>query len=400
MSSFATKAALLSALAGTVLGHGTVTGITTDGVFNQGFLLDYYYMIDQNRVPPTHVGWYAENLDNGFIDGTGYKSADINCHKNAAPATASATVSAGGTIAFHWTAWPDSHKGPILTYVAPCNGDCSTVDKTALQWIKIDEAAIDLTTQEWPTAAMIANNNTYTMTVPSGLASGNYVLRHEIIAMHGALGTNGAQNYPQCFNIEITGGGSDSPAGTLGTELYSPTDAGILFDPYSTLTSYEIPGPALYSGGSSGGSNPAPVPTAAPSATQAPTSSAPAPTTPAEEEDEEEEEDDEEPCTGEEGGSEEVDDDEEDDEEPCTGDDEEDDEEPLPTTPAPIVTAAPTTLQTSTRPATTAPSTGGSGNAVAVYGQCGGVSYTGSTTCASGSTCVVQNPYYSQCIPK
>ena len=31
----------------------------------------------------------------------------------------------------------------------------------------------------------------------------------------------------------------------------------------------------------------------------------------------------------------------------------------------------------------------------AVYGQCGGSSWTGATTCATGSTCVYQNAYYS-----
>ncbi|KAL4242537.1 polysaccharide lyase 3 family protein [Abortiporus biennis] len=36
---------------------------------------------------------------------------------------------------------------------------------------------------------------------------------------------------------------------------------------------------------------------------------------------------------------------------------------------------------------------------VPVYGQCGGLNWTGDTTCASGSTCVYQNDYYSQCVP-
>ncbi|KAG8994248.1 hypothetical protein FRB90_000496 [Tulasnella sp. 427] len=35
---------------------------------------------------------------------------------------------------------------------------------------------------------------------------------------------------------------------------------------------------------------------------------------------------------------------------------------------------------------------------VALYGQCGGSGYTGSTTCVSGATCVYQNAYYSQCL--
>ncbi|CAK4130140.1 unnamed protein product [Aphanomyces euteiches] len=36
---------------------------------------------------------------------------------------------------------------------------------------------------------------------------------------------------------------------------------------------------------------------------------------------------------------------------------------------------------------------------VALWGQCGGQGYTGSTTCAAGAVCNKQNDYYSQCIP-
>ena len=34
-----------------------------------------------------------------------------------------------------------------------------------------------------------------------------------------------------------------------------------------------------------------------------------------------------------------------------------------------------------------------------LYSQCGGIGWTGSTTCASGLSCQYQNPYYSQCLP-
>ncbi|KAG9096604.1 hypothetical protein FS749_008122, partial [Ceratobasidium sp. UAMH 11750] len=36
---------------------------------------------------------------------------------------------------------------------------------------------------------------------------------------------------------------------------------------------------------------------------------------------------------------------------------------------------------------------------VAVWGQCGGIGYTGSTVCDAGTTCVFLNSYYSQCQP-
>lgn len=41
----------------------------------------------------------------------------------------------------------------------------------------------------------------------------------------------------------------------------------------------------------------------------------------------------------------------------------------------------------------------GTGGSVAQYERCGGIGYTGSTTCVSGLTCKEWNPYYSQCLP-
>ena len=69
------------------------------------------------------------------------------------------------------------------------------------------------------------------------------------------------------------------------------------------------------------------------------------------------------------------------------------------TSPAP----APTTTRASAPAATTAPSNGGgnggsSGGAGSpLYGQCGGIGFTGATTCAQGS-CKKTNDWYSQCL--
>lgn len=52
---------------------------------------------------------------------------------------------------------------------------------------------------------------------------------------------------------------------------------------------------------------------------------------------------------------------------------------------------------TTTQPSTTTTTT--SGGTQTIYGQCGGSGWTGPTTCASGSTCNVQNQWYSQCLP-
>jgi len=50
-----------------------------------------------------------------------------------------------------------------------------------------------------------------------------------------------------------------------------------------------------------------------------------------------------------------------------------------------------------TRTTSTTTSTTSTATAVPLYGQCGGIDYTGSTVCASG-TCQYDNPYYSQCV--
>lgn len=85
------------------------------------------------------------------------------------------------------------------------------------------------------------------MTIPPSIATGNYVLRHEIIALHASGSANGAQNYPQCVNLAVKSSGTAKPAGVAATTFYKATDPGILFDLYGSFTNYTIPGPALYS---------------------------------------------------------------------------------------------------------------------------------------------------------
>lgn len=64
-----------------------------------------------------------------------------------------------------------------------------------------------------------------------------------------------------------------------------------------------------------------------------------------------------------------------------------------------------TTFTTTTKKATSATTAKTSATSVsngscnAAYGQCGGTGWTGSTCCASGSTCTYSNAFYSQCIP-
>ncbi|KAL8700093.1 MAG: hypothetical protein Q9201_005642 [Fulgogasparrea decipioides] len=206
--------------------------------------------------PPPVVGWSAkDDKDTGFVNPGNYSNPDIICHRGATPAALYATVAAGETVELRWSKWPDSHHGPVLDYLANCNGECTSVDKTKLQFNKIDGVGLlDGSTVPGKYAAdkLIAANNSWTVTIPKSIAPGNYVLRHEIIALHSAGNPDGAQNYPQCVNLKVTGSGTDElVAGAVGTALYKADDAGILFDIYKKLTSYPLPGPKLYNGASS-----------------------------------------------------------------------------------------------------------------------------------------------------
>ncbi|RDW92665.1 hypothetical protein BP5796_02059 [Coleophoma crateriformis] len=265
----------LLAAASQVSAHGHVQGVVADGVTYTGWLLDYAYMTS----PPDSIGWSTTALDNGFVSPSAFAASDIICHLGAKNAALSATVKAGGTVEMQWSDWPDSHKGPVIDYMASCNGDCATVDKTTLSFFKIQEKG--LTNAAWASDELIANNKSWVIDIPSTIAPGNYVLRHEIIALHGAGSTDGAQNYPQCINLEVTGSGTDSPSGTLGTALYTETDPGILVNIYVDLTTldYVIPGPALYSGGSGSGATTAAASAISTAAVVATSSSAPASTT-------------------------------------------------------------------------------------------------------------------------
>ncbi|KAH8645347.1 glycosyl hydrolase family 61-domain-containing protein [Xylariales sp. PMI_506] len=220
-----------------VLAHGHINNIVVNGVYYEGYdPTSFPYETN----PPVVVGWTAADLDNGFVAPDAYQSPDIICHKNATPAGGHASVNAGDYVLFQWVPIPWPHPGPILDYLAKCEGNCEDVDKTTLEFFKIDGIGLINGSNPgfWASDVLIANNNTWVVQIPEELASGNYVLRHEIIALHSAESLDGAQNYPQCFNLAVKGTGSLQPSGTLGTALYQETDPGILFDIYTSPLCY------------------------------------------------------------------------------------------------------------------------------------------------------------------
>ncbi|KAI4621365.1 uncharacterized protein J4E87_006580 [Alternaria ethzedia] len=267
-------AAILGAFAASVSAHGHLSAIKVDGKDFTAYDPSFQYQTPSPEV----IEWSCpECLDNGFVDPSMYDDATkIACHKDATAGAKVATVAAGGKLDISWTTWPESHVGPVIDYLAKVD-DATKAKSTDLEFFKIDAAGFE--DGKWASDKLIANNNTWTVTVPDSIAPGQYVLRHEIIALHSAGQENGAQNYPKCINIEVTGSGTATPKGTPANKLYTATDPGIKVNVYGgDMSSYEMPGPALFDGASSGSGNAsAPKPSASAPASSAPAAASSAP---------------------------------------------------------------------------------------------------------------------------
>jgi len=87
----------------------------------------------------------------------------------------------------------------------------------------------------------------YTTTIPSFIADGEYLIRHELLALHQA---NTPQFYPECAQLIVTGGGGKTPPSRFTAKFpgsYGASDPGVRVDIYSqaaqTITTYSVPGP-------------------------------------------------------------------------------------------------------------------------------------------------------------
>jgi cellulase len=88
-------------------------------------------------------------------------------------------------------------------------------------------------------------------TMPSCVAPGQYLLRAEMIALHSASTTGGAQFYMGCAQINVSGSGSKIGNTVSFPGAYKADDAGIKLSIYNAQgqpkgngTPYKIPGPA------------------------------------------------------------------------------------------------------------------------------------------------------------
>ncbi|KAF2002228.1 carbohydrate-binding module family 1 protein [Amniculicola lignicola CBS 123094] len=194
--------------------------------------------------------------------------AVIRCNNPGVTGTGlSATVAAGATIKTHWVQW--THRpASVMVYMAKCPaGGCNSWDGAGKAWFKIAQTGLVSGTQnsgKWA-GDTILDTLDWTITVPKDLVAGEYLIRHELLAVHQA---NNPQFYPECAQLIVTGSGTSSPPASFLVSFpgaYSASEPGIAFNIDSeaakVATTYPIPGPAVWDGSSSGPTNPDPVPT-------------------------------------------------------------------------------------------------------------------------------------------
>ncbi|KZT33926.1 hypothetical protein SISSUDRAFT_364473 [Sistotremastrum suecicum HHB10207 ss-3] len=324
------SATFSSLLVSLVSAHGYITSYLIDGASYPAW--NPYGAATQ---PGTiNRPFYQDGPATPFENGTA-----IICNGNNLPASTNAPVTAGSTITTIWD-WPSVHPGPVMGYLAKCNGPCASFFDDG-PWVKFQQDGYDASlATPWAEERLRAAQS-WNWTIPPELEDGEYLLRTEILGLHAASNVGGAQFYPSCAHLVVSSGTDGAwPQGIHIDGAYTDYDPGILVALY-TITpenpAYTPPGgPVLLP--TSGAGAPPPSSTSSAS-TSAPTQSS--------------------------------------------------------TSTSSSSTSKTTNTSTATSKTTT---TSAAGPTQTKYGQCGGVGWTGPTTCASGSTCTVSNTYYSQCL--
>ncbi|KAF7299113.1 hypothetical protein MIND_00859600 [Mycena indigotica] len=183
---------------------------------------------------------------------TNVMDVNLGCGPNAQPAQLVATANPGDAIQVDWvsTEGPWFHNvGPMLTYLANCGStSCTQFDYTQARWFKIEQSGRDPATNAWVQASLNSGAPA-NLSLPGNIAAGNYLLRHEIIALQNGVSQGGAEFYASCSQLSIGGTGSGAPTSNELVKLpgaYSATDPGILVDVYSnTNAPYSFPGPPI-----------------------------------------------------------------------------------------------------------------------------------------------------------
>ncbi|GME34673.1 hypothetical protein BO66DRAFT_283386 [Neofusicoccum parvum] len=234
-----------------------------------------------------HYAYVREN-SNYYMPTKSVLGSDFRCNTGSlasAPSTSVYGPVAPGTELGFGLAYDATieHPGPLSVYLSPAP---SGTDVRAYagdgDWVKIYELGATAFTAdgiEWG----VTGSANFTFTLPAATPAGQYLVRIEHLALHGAMEYGGAEWYFTCGQIEVAGGGSEERSWEgVGEEwkvripgVYTGYEPGVLFNMYyPTPTNYTAPGPAVWSGEGAGAEASASASAAVPTTESVSTSSA------------------------------------------------------------------------------------------------------------------------------
>ncbi|KDN40981.1 hypothetical protein RSAG8_07687, partial [Rhizoctonia solani AG-8 WAC10335] len=182
------------------------------------------------------------------------QSKDLICGFGATPGSVVASAKPGDTLVYSWGNdvaengnWIHD-TGPMMTYFAQVPGG-QTVDTftgEGAKWFKTDEAGKK--NNKWVQASLMTGA-TFKTNIPETLADGDYLVRHEIIALHTAENKGGVEFYPSCFQLRIKNSNAGNATVTATPTLsfpgaYTANDPGLLVNVFAQApdgSEYQFP---------------------------------------------------------------------------------------------------------------------------------------------------------------
>ncbi|KAI6342565.1 hypothetical protein MCOR04_007075 [Pyricularia oryzae] len=239
------KSTIIFALLGT-----TAQQVAAHSIFQQLWHGSDCARVPRSNSPVTSVGSTDMRCNVGGSRGVGGKCP----------------VPAGGIVTIEMHAQPGdrscnneaiggAHYGPVMVYLSKVS-NAATADGSS-PWFKVFEDG-------WTSAGSVGDNDEWgvkdlnkccgkmDVPIPASLAPGDYLLRAEVIALHTAGSSGGAQMYMTCYQITVSGSGTWQPSSAEQVSFpgaYRPADPGILFNIHAAVGNYVVPGPKVASVG-------------------------------------------------------------------------------------------------------------------------------------------------------
>ncbi|CAA9957013.1 Glycoside hydrolase family 61 protein [Pyrenophora teres f. maculata] len=170
---------------------------------------------------------------------TSLSSNDLRCNVGGGSGSGTTTVSVAAGSSVSLTAdIAVYHQGPTSFYMTKVNSAASADGSS--DWFKIKEIGPTFSGGQ----ASWDLSTTYSVTIPSQIPAGEYLLRIEQLAIHNPGGV--PQFYISCAQVKVTGSGSGKPSPVVKIPGHvKATDPGYTANIYSNFNSYTVPGPKV-----------------------------------------------------------------------------------------------------------------------------------------------------------